>query len=245
MTKKDELKNKIIEKLKNEKTYFSYEDIKTLLEKEKINISPSSLKSYVFELTKNGIIFDAGKGWYSTIKEPFKLNTKPVQLIIKKLNKEFPLLEFSCWSTEQLNSFTHHLMAKFITFVYTDSDYMRNIAELLKNNGYSVYENPNKAEIQKQFSITDKTVIIRPAISKQPQDTKNCSSIEKILVDFLIENRKLGIMDTAEAENVVKNALESGKINISEFYSYAKRRECGIPKTINQVQDNIYPEMVG
>lgn len=243
MTKKSELKN-IIEKLKRQKTYFSYEEIKSLLEKEKIEITPSSLKSYVHELTKNGVIFDAGKGWYSTIKKSFKLNTKPVQPIIKKIKKEFPLLEFSCWSTEQLNSFTHHLMTKFITFVYTDTDYMRNITEPLKNNGYNVYTNPNKAEIEKQFSISDKTVIIRPAISKQPQAIKNCSPIEKILIDFLIENRKLSIMDKVEAENTVKNALNSGKITISEFYSYANRRKSTLPNSINQVQRNIKVEIV-
>jgi hypothetical protein len=224
--------------------YFSYEEIKALLEQEKINITPSSLKSYIFELTKRGVIFDAGKGWYSSIKEPFELNTKPVKPIIRKIKKEFPLLDFSCWSTEQLNSFTHHLMAKFITFVYVDSDYMRNLTELLKNKGYNVYENPNKAEIEKQFTITDKTVVIRPSISKQPKAVDNCSPIEKILIDFLIENKKLSIMDYPEAENTVKNALNAGKINISEFFAYAKRREFDISKSINQVQNNINPEIV-
>lgn len=245
MSKKNELRYKIIEKLKKQKYYFSYEEIKSLLKKEKIEITLSSLKSYVFEFVKTGVIFDAGKGWYSTIKNPFKLNTKPVQSVIKKINKELPLLDFSCWSTEQLNPFTHHLMAKFIVFVYTDSDYIRNVAELLKAKGYSVYENPNKSEIEKQFSITDNTVVIRPAISKQPQAIKNCSPIEKILVDFLIENIKFKIMDNSEAENVVKNVIHSGRIDMSKLYSYAKRREFIISKTINQVQNNINPEIVG
>ncbi len=233
------LKAKVIEKLKQQKTYFSYEEIKALLKKEKIEITPSSLKSYVHELTKNGVIYDAGKGWYSTLEKNFTLNKKPVQKIIRKIKKEFPLLEFSCWSTEQLNSFTHHLLAKFITFVYTDSDYMRNLAELLRNMGYNVYENPNKAEIEKQFSINDKTVVIRPSISKQPKAVKSFSPIEKIIIDFLIENKKLSIMDNAEAENTANNALNSGKINISEFYSYTKRREFSLPNSINQVQINI------
>ena len=219
--------------------YFSYEEIKNILTKEKINITLSSLKSYVFELTKNGVIFDAGKGWYSSIKEPFELNTKPVKPIIKKIKKEFPLLEFSCWSTEQLNSFTHHLMAKFIIFVYTDSDYMRNLAELLRNKGYNVYENPNKAEIEKQFTITDKTVVIRPSISKQPKAVENGSPIEKILIDFLIENKKVSIMDNNEAENTAKNALNAGVINISKFFTYSQRRRFVAPKSINQVHNNI------
>jgi len=231
ISKKQQLKD-VIEKLKKKKTYFSYKEIKSPFEKEKIDITPALFKKYIFELTKNGTIFDAGRGWYSSIKKPFKLNTKPVKPIIRKIKKEFPLLEFSCWSTEQLNPFTHHLMAKFITFVYTDSDYMRNIAELLKNKGYNVYENPNKAEIEKQFTISDKTVIIRPAISKQPKAVDNCSPIEKILIDFLIENKKLSIMDNSEAENVVKNALTAGKINISKFFSYATHRKIAVPHKV-------------
>ena len=224
----------VLEILKKEKIYFSYEDIKSLLKKEKITITAALLKKYIFELTKNGLVFDAGKGWYSSIKEPLELNTNPVKSIIKIIKKEFPLLDFSCWSTEQLNSFTHHLMAKFITFVYVDKDYMRNLSELLKNKGYNVFENPNKAEIEKQFTITNKTVIVRPTISKQPEVFENCSPVEKILVDFLIENIKLSIMDNSEAESVVSNALNTGKINISEFFSYAMRREIKVPKKVTK-----------
>ncbi len=93
----------IIDKLKQARKYFSYADIKTLLEKEEINITPSSLKSYVFELVKNKVIFDAGKGWYSSIEKPFELNTKPVQEIIKVIKGKLPLLPFSSTNYLHLN----------------------------------------------------------------------------------------------------------------------------------------------
>jgi len=235
ITKKRQF-SEIIEKLKQQKTYFSYEEIKDLIKKEKINITPSSLKSYVHELTKSGEIFDAGKGWYSTIKEPFKLNTRPVKSIIKKINREFPLLDFSCWSTEQLNFFTHHLMAKFITFIYADSDYINTVANVLEDNGYNVYRNPTKDEILKFFKITDKTVILMPSITKQPQTHDKLAPIEKILIDFLMENRNFNIMDEQEAENVVINALNSGRINMASLISYTNRRKFNTSKIINQVQ---------
>lgn len=244
ISNKSTLKTKVIEKLKNQKSYFSYEEIKILLEKEDIKITASSLKSYVHELNQNKIIFDAGKGWYSTLEKDFTLNTKPVQQIVKKLKEKFPFLEFSCWSTEQLNPFTHHLLAKFVTFVYTDSDFIFNTAEFLENEGYSVFQNPDKAEIAKYFKIDSKTVVLRPTISKQPDTGDKLAPIEKILVDFLIENGKLSIMEDSEAENVANNALNSGKINISSFFSYTKRREFSIPESINQVQKNIIPEKV-
>ncbi len=239
-----ELLEKAIQKLEQNRIYFSYRDIKILLDLEKISITPSSLKSYLFELSKKKAIYNAGKGWYSAIEKPFELNIKPVQVIIRKIKKAFPLLNFSGWSTEQLNTFTHHLLSKFIVFLYVDSDYIRNIADFLESKNFNVYTNPDKSEIEKRFTISEKTVVIRPTISKQPQNNDNIAPIEKILIDFLIENKKLNIMEDSEAENVVKKAINSGSINISKFYSYAKRRRFILPIAINQVHNNINMEMV-
>jgi len=232
------LLTQLVIRLENKKNYFSYQEIKALLEKEKINITQSSLKSYVFELTKNRVIFDAGKGWYSSIKEPFELNTKPVKPIIRKIKKEFPLLEFSCWSTEQLNPFTHHLMAKFITFVYVEFDHIPALANLLDDADYSVHRNPTKSEITKFFKITDKTIVLLPSITKQPKSINKAAPIEKILIDFLMENRHFKIMDEPEAETVVLNALNSGRINMATLVSYAKRRKFNLPEVINQLHVN-------
>lgn len=234
---KDILLKEIIS-FKQKKTYFNYEYIKKLLKGKNVEIADSTFKSYMFDLTKEKTIFDAGKGWYSSIEKGFRLNTKPVQQLIKKLNKKLPLLSFSCWSTEQLNPFTHHMLSKFITFVYTDSDYIRNTADILNEAGYTVYENPIKPEIVKFFNISKKTVVLLPSISKQPETNENYAPIEKIVIDFLMENRNFKIMEETEAEKVTENALTSGRINMSALISYSKRRKFNISKLINQVQLN-------
>ncbi|MDA3885852.1 MAG: hypothetical protein PF638_09695 [Candidatus Delongbacteria bacterium] len=235
-TKKSGLEHEVIEKLKKQKKYFSYENIKALLEEEKLEITPSSLKSYVFELVHKGIIFDAGKGWYSSIEKEFNLNTKPVESVIRKIKKSLPLLEFSCWSTEQINSYTHHILSRFIVFIYTESDFIRNTAEVLIQAGYKVYENPNKDEIEKYFRVEDKTVVILPSITKQPESINNFSPIEKLLIDLHIENNKFKIMENSEVDEVIIKAINSGRINISAMNSYAKRRNSDVLNTINQVQ---------
>ncbi len=122
--------------------------------------------------------------------------------------------------------------------MYTDSDFIPNTAEFLKNEGYSVYQNPDKSEIEKRFKIDTNTVIILPSISKQPENPDHCAPVEKLLVDFLMENRRFKIMDQPEAEEVVKNAVFSARINISGLLSYAKRRKIVLPNTINQLQQN-------
>lgn len=233
------IKNILIEKigsLKKRKSYFNYDDIKKLLKENKNKITNSTLKSYLYSFTKDKVIYDAGKGWYSSIKNRFELYKQPVKEIIEVINKNFPLLSFSCWSTEQLNSFTHHIQSKFITFVYTDSDYLRNTAELLNDEGYNIHENPTRSEIAKFFKIDDKAVVLRPSIFNQPENSDNSSPVEKILVDFLIENKKFKIMENSEAEQVVKNAINSGRVTISSLFSYAKRRDVVVSNKINQVQ---------
>ena len=172
--------------LKKLSSYFSYDDVKSLLEKEKIQITNSTLKSYMHSFTKDKVIFDAGQSWYSSIEKQFELNKVPVKEIIETINQKLPLLPFSCWSTAQLNFYTHHILAKFITFVYTDSDYIRSTSEILMEAGYNVYANPNKTEIEKQFSLTANTVVVRPLVSKQPDNNENYAPVEKIIVDFLI-----------------------------------------------------------
>ena len=51
-------------------------------------------------------------------------------------------------------------------------------------------------------------------------------------------------MDTLEAENTVKKALISGRINMSAMLSYSKRRKYNLSNKINQVQLNKKTERV-
>jgi hypothetical protein len=197
-----------MDKIKSKSNYFSIESVRDFLNSKKRTVSNPTINRYLYDFKKEGIIFDAGKSWYSFLENPFSLYSVPVKPFVQIIKKGFPLLPFTCWSTQQLNSFTHHLLAKFIIFVYTDSDFMRNLSTFLKDKGYNVFENPIKSEIQKQFTMTENTIVVRPAITKQPTSQNNISPIEKILIDFIIENEKLSIMDLSESEYVIKSVIK-------------------------------------
>jgi len=164
------------------------------------------------------------------------LDTKPLGQVFEILNQAFPLLEFSCWSTEQINSFTHHMLGKHILFVYVDTDAINSVHEILLDNDCNSYANPGKSEIEKTFRIAEKTVIIRSTVAKQPKSINGASPIEKILVDLLFENRKLNIMASNEVEMVIENILKSGTINISSMLSYISRREMDIEAIIKDIR---------
>ena len=228
-----------IESLLKRNQYVNYSMVISFLRSKNILKKESTIKTYLSRATTSGLIYDAGKGWYSSIKEPFNLNTKPIEKIISQIQPSSPFLDFSCWSTEQINPYTQHVLNKFVIFVFTDFDTIEPIAEILRDHDYTVYANPGKADIERNFRVDNNTVVIRPSISKQPatDDFNFAAPIEKILVDLVYEAPKLNIMDVSESHEVVQNATSAGRVNMASLLAYADRRRVDLSwlKTVNDV----------
>ena len=186
-----------------------------------IKYKKDSLNKTIYRLKKERIIYEAGRGWYSTIKKEFVLHTKSVEKIIKLIKKKFPLLEFSCWSTEQIKSYFHHLPSKFVTFVYVDKDFLQSLKDLLTDNGYNVYLNPTKSETAKYVELNKRTIILRSAISYREPKNQNWSKIEKIIVDLFMETKKSNLMDMEEYEKIISNIILNYRINMAIMLNYA------------------------
>lgn len=208
----------------SDKKYFNIEMVKAHLDDRKIAYSDVTVKQYLFNLKEESVIHDAGRGWYSTIEKPFELDTEPIQSIINNIKSKFPLLTFSVWSTEQVKSFFHHTLAKFVTFVYSDRDYLSSLFDALKGAGYSPYLNPTQHESRKSFTIDERTVVVRPSISEEPVQT-HYATIEKILIDLFIESDKLMLMDKSEFDFVFSNIAGQFRINVPRLLRYSKRRK--------------------
>lgn len=78
------------------------ETLRAYLDGQRVPWKTATLNRYMMELTAGGFVFDAGRGWYSALAEPFVLDTAPVQELIERLQKRFPLLDYSCWLTRQI-----------------------------------------------------------------------------------------------------------------------------------------------
>lgn len=124
------------------RAYFSTESVATCLRRRKLRCPPATLNRYLHEFRRGGLIYDAGRGWYSSLATPFTLNREPVSSLVQLLNKTFPLLDFSVWSTEQVASYAHHQLAQFVSFVHTERDSMESVAEALRTTGWTVYLHP-------------------------------------------------------------------------------------------------------
>ena len=205
--------------------YFHINDLKRYFTKKEIKFEEDTLKKYLYLLKKNKVIYPAGRGWYSNIQKEFELNIESTKKIIKLLIEKFPLLEFSCWSTEQLKGFYHHLPTQFITFIYTDKDFLQSVKDFLIENNYNVYLNPHKIEAEKFIELKIKTIILRPSVSSRVSKEKNLTKIEKILVDLFIEIKKFNLIDQEEYKKIISNIVLNYRINMAETLDYAVRRE--------------------
>ena len=218
------IKESIINYAKD-KYYFHINDLKRYFTEERIKFEEDTLKKYLYLLKKNEVMYPAGRGWYSNIQKEFELNIEPTNKIIKLLMAKFPLLEFSCWSTEQLKGFFHHLPSQFITFIYADRDFLQSVKDFLMENDYNVYLNPYKIEAEKFVELKIDTIILRPSISSRVPREKNRAKIEKILVDLFMEMKKISLIDEEEYTKIISNIILNYRINMAEMLDYADRRE--------------------
>lgn len=215
-------------KLIGKQKYFSLEDVRSMLPLRYSSLKQATLNHYLVELIKQGNVYGAGRGWYSVIAQPFEADRTAVHGLITLIRKKYPLLTFSSWSTEQLKTHMHHMLSKFVTFLFTDRDSMTSVYDFLKDAGYDAWLNPRGKDAGR-FVIGKKTVVIRPSVSREPVDG-HVARIEKILVDLLVEVRELKLMDAEEYYHVRFDVLESGRVDIATLLSYAKRRKLRVEK---------------
>lgn len=208
-----------------DKYYFHINDLKRYFTEKGIKFKENSLKQQIYLFKKNKVIYPAGRGWYSNIQKVFELNIEPTEIIIKLLIEKFPLLEFSCWSTEQLKGFFHHLPSQFVTFVYTDKDFLSTLKDFLTENDYNIYLNPSKIEAEKFIELKTKPIILRTSVSFRVSKEKNLTMIEKILIDLFIEMKKISLIDKEEYIKIISNIILDYRINMAEILDYADRRE--------------------
>jgi len=222
MNAKTRLFEEVLGQLK-QRAYFRSSAVAPLARQLGLQISPGTLRVYLSEAVRQGLIHNAGRGWHSSLAAEFKLDTKPVAPLARLLRRKFPLLDFHCWATAQINPYMHHLLGKSVAFVNTDDDAMETVWEFLRDAGYDAHLNPRGAA-GKQFTVREKTVIVRKRVLTAPVE-KHFATIETLLVDLLLESQRLGLMDSGECREMARAAASAGRIVMSNLAAYAADRK--------------------
>lgn len=221
-SKKSILFSQILPSLKEQTAYFSLAAVKRALTAAEIELADDTLREYMSEAMTSGIVSDAGRGWYSRHRKPVGLDPKPVAKIIRAVKKNFPLLDFCCWSTVQFNPFALHLIAQSTILLYAESDTLEIVADHLRDAGWKSWDNPGKAEVERFVRPGEGTVVLRPAKISQPEARDHVAPIEKALVDLIVEANKLRLIDAAEVQRIIDTVLGSGMLQLTVLTGYAE-----------------------
>jgi len=225
MSAKSILFSQILPELKAASPYFARAAIARRVQELGLEIKPGTLPVYLAEATASGIIHDAGRGWYSRLSEPVQLDPKPVAKLIRAVEKAFPLLDFTVWSTAQINPWMHHLLAQPVAFLHAPADALETIGDTLQSQGWDVAVNPPLSLGAKSIRPGEKMLVLRPMLTKQPPSQGRQDSVEKVLVDLVAETQRVSLMDQSEAESVVREVLSRHLVQMAEIKSYAKFRK--------------------
>lgn len=218
------LRDSCLPELKSGTAYFSLDTVRACLDRRKIAWKPATLNRYLVELRKGGFIHDAGRGWYSFITTPVQLDAEPLEEIKNDLLDRFPLLDFACWSTQQVNPYMHHMLGKFVTFVLAPADALSSVYDHLRERGDSTYLNPNEKEVSKTFKVDDKTIVLRKLNTLHTPVQDHLLSVEALLVDLSLESERLFLMDKAEFRQMAERLVTSARVDFASLVSYAKLR---------------------
>jgi hypothetical protein len=214
----------IIKDFAEGKIYFSLNQIRKFLFSKGLKYSDVSIKKYIKQLINENYSYNAGRGYYSKIKNEFKPDNKSLKPIVKLLKQKSPFLEFSVWGTEQIKFAFHHLQNKFYTFIFSEADSLEILRDRLASKGYSVYLNPTINDVKKNPFTEQNSIILRNRINHK-LSKEQFAPIEKILVDLYIEAEWIGIIDLEEYSRVFEYFLRNYRLNISLLLDYAERRK--------------------
>jgi hypothetical protein len=231
------LRDECLPELAARSKYFSIKAVRQWLQENNVRSPSATVVRYLHDLVSKSVVcgvFGAGRGWYSSLATPFALNREPVSSLVQELNKTFPLLEFSCWSTEQIASYGHHLRAKFVSFVHTERDSMQTVFEFLKDKGFDAHLNP-RGSAARQFAIRERTVVVRPRVTTQPVKD-HFVQVEGLLVDLFIESRNLRLVDMGEYLQIFEKLTRAGRISMGSLVDYARRRKTAAAPLVKSIK---------
>lgn len=206
------------------------------------NASDDSIRQRISRYKKSGLIVNVKKSVYALSEKP--IYQHPEDLFINKLSKifssKYSKINYCVWSSAWLYDFTIHQPTQFFYIFETESDMVETAFNLLRDNEFKAFLNPDEQSIQLYVMGQKKPVIVKQLITRSPivktKKTK-CPSIEKMLVDAYTDKKQFYFIQGEEIKNIFKFSFDRYSINISTLLSYAERR--GNKNEISDFVNNI------
>lgn len=221
----------IVLKLDKDSSYTRKQIYETLL-KEKPELSYNSFKWILSDMVKNGIIirnqrdryiFQADSAVDKDIYKPvYNDRAKEITRIIQE---RFPLIDFVCFESVQLNEFLNHLIAQNTYFFMVERDALDSVFRYLQDvNVGNILLKPGRREWDAYW--TGETIVLLNLVSESPENPNiiHGMSIEQLLVDIIAEKTFQYLYSKSEVQRIYESADKSYLIGYARLLRYARRR---------------------
>lgn len=207
----------------------SVSDIFSFYEKYNSKVKKTTINWRIYKLVDNGIIQRIGRGKYKLGKQKeFKpLVSEKTKSLYLKLTEEFPFLDISIWSTRWIAQWMLHIPNNYETIIEVEKGSEENVFYFLSDIRDNVFLNPSKDILDKYANRNESIVIIKNLITDAPlQDIEQVKipSIEKILVDLIIDAELYAAYQGRDLDSIIENAFQYNTIKKDTLLRYADRR---------------------
>lgn len=202
-----------------------------------LGIGRKLAKDYVFEFKQGGSVFDAGRGYYSSVAETFIFpQVSRIEAVRQFIKKQFPEIDFVVWDTKIFASFYHHTQTHHITFVEVEKGLVFDVHQSLYAKFQAVQKERRVHGAVEAFDVTLNPIIVRNLPSRSPHEGA-VPALEKILVDMFVDLDRYNYIGQFDYLELWREMIHRYRINIGHLIAYSKRRECsGV--LLSQIVDN-------
>jgi hypothetical protein len=144
-----------------------------------------------------------------------------------KLKAAFPFLGISIWSTQWITQWMLHIPNNYEIIIEVEKGSEENVFYFLSDIRDNVFLNPSKDTLDKYANRIEPIVIIKNLITDAPlQEVEQVKvpSIEKILVDLIIDTELYAAYQGRDLDSIIENAFQYNTIKKDTLLRYADRR---------------------
>lgn len=181
------------------------------------------------QLVEKGVMQRIGRGTYKLgqQKEFAPLLSEDLKSIYGNLKEKFPFLDVCIWSTQWLVSWMLHIPFIHETIIEVEKGAEESVFYFLSSERENVFLNPKKDILEKYAKHATDIIIIKNLVTGSPlqnMDNVQIPTLEKILVDLLVDSELLSAYHGRDLESIFENAFRYNTINMDKLLRYAGRR---------------------
>lgn len=189
----------------------------------------STLAWRIYQLKKEGLIYQVGRGLYSfEFKPEYIPEISPKTKRFYKRIKNLSNSELCVWDTFMISSISDIIIHKHWTFIAAPKDELDGLYDHMLDFSKQVFLNPDKDVLQRYMMAQDEAIILTPIISEAPiykGDDFVSFTLEGLLVNVLFESESYLEAIGVNIIEFFKQAFNKYNVNRSKLLRYASRRD--------------------